>query len=131
MSLTSPSFQQFPINPEINEHHELSFLISFPVGGLTPPGRSMDGRKPSRFATVEGEAKQLSAPGLRGSLTNRTAAWGKANEKGKMRENPKLCRHFVQIDVPAINSNAKFNLKHVQAGRARCENCLLFQNRVR
>jgi len=40
------------------------------MGGLTPPGRSMCGRMPSRFATVEGEAKQLSAPSLRGSLTN-------------------------------------------------------------
>jgi len=29
----------------------------------------MHGRKPSRFATVEGEAKQLSVPTLRGSLT--------------------------------------------------------------
>jgi len=45
--------------------------IGFPVGGLTPPGRSthgrMHGRTHSRFATVEGEAKQLSAPKLRGS----------------------------------------------------------------
>jgi len=29
----------------------------------------MHGRKPSRFATVEGEAKQLSVPGLHGSLS--------------------------------------------------------------
>mgnify|MGYP007080397741 CR=1 FL=1 len=40
------------------------------MGGLTPPGRLMCGRMPSRFATVEGKSKQLSAPSLRGSLTN-------------------------------------------------------------
>jgi len=48
-----------------------------------------------------------------------------------MREHQKFYMHFVQINVPAINSNEKSNPKRVQAGPARCENCLLFQNRVR
>jgi len=47
-----------------------------------------------------------------------------------MRENPKFCRHFVQINVPAINSNAKSNPKHVQAGGACIGNIQVSAKRV-
>jgi len=72
--------------------HSPKWSLFFPWGVSLPPGQSMSmhGRTPSRFATVEGKAEQLSAPSLLGSLTNRTASG-----KGRMHKNPKFYRHSV------------------------------------
>jgi len=95
--------------------------IGFPVGGLTPPGRSMHrcGRTPSRFATVEGEAKQLSVPKLRWSPFGTLTAWGRPHG-AKLTRRAKCTKIRNSTGTPCRPMHRKQNLcqKRVQAGGA-------------
>jgi len=110
--------------------------LGFPWGVSHHPGRicgRSDARalraraQSSRFATVEDASHRKRVSHTKHDSTRPTEQpnrdWtNKGNEKGKMHENPKFCRHSLQINVPVTKSTFWSGQKHVQAGGAQNHN---------
>jgi len=84
-------------------------FIGFPVGGLTPPGQLMCGRKPCMGespAALRLLRAKLSSFQHQSYVEAHSERWPcGANEKGKMRENPKFYRNTLQTNVLGKFSN--------------------------